>query len=765
MAAPLVPTLHGPITPSAPAARVSAVAPDATVELLAGGAVVGVAQSAAGGAVWVPIAGPLAPGQEVTARQRTPGGTSEESRPPVPVVAVPDPLPVPVFVSPLSTCMSMLRLDGLVPGATVVLRQGAAVVGTAQAGRTTDFVPIDPAADLNPGARLEASQELAQGGAVLKSDPAPSMPIPQTRRENALPAPGIARPVAACRTALDFLGMTTSAEVVLENEGQAMSWLNVAEAYTGWGGPPLRQGRLRARQRFARCEMESAETAVEVGPPAEPGRPVIRGEVCPKLGEVRIDGLVPPALVVVSAVTPDPSTPGAVVFTPIGEATASTASQTFTLPAGIETVTPTGAPVLLSAVQTLCGVQSVPSLYVGFSTPGGPYGAPAITPPLVDCARRIAVTGARPGSRLQAFHEDDGAPISDPVFATAPDQVLTPWFPLVAGRGVTVRQTGCDADGDAPPRKVEPLPAPFPDPVVQGPVRPSAPTVAVKGCVPGARLHLLVNGAARASIDVLSEEAVVPVPSPPLVEGDALWAVQTLCAAASALEGRATPVTKGQMKVEPSPATVTRGTTATVTVTARDADTGVPVAGAQVLLDGKAVGKTGVPFAFAPAPGQPNPAGVVREPVAHLDAPFTIQLVDPPPKPLGRLSLNVGPATLVPNALRLVSASWTVTSLWTPAASATATGANASVALPDPPPAPADRRVSVHLSTTWEVAGTINGVGFQYQKFPGHMDPDPTHLAWDGQDLTAGWLALWDILYDEDGNALLVVFTRYQGAE
>jgi hypothetical protein len=265
-------------------------------------------------------------------------------------------------------------------------------------------------------------------------------------------------------------------------------------------------------------------------------------------------------------------------------------------------------------------------------------------------------------------------------------------------------------------------------------------------------------------MDVFDANPTIPTADLALAENDQLWAVQTLCAKQSTLEGHATVVKKGNMALEVQPSTVQRGTTASVTVRARDAETGAPIAGAQVLLNSGLVGQTGVAFNFSPALGQANPAGLVKEPVAHNDATFTITLVDPPPPPKGKLYLNVGPTTLIPNQLRLVSASWTVATLWTPVQSFSAASPNAFVTLPDPPPAPADRRVSVVLATTWEVAGTINGIPFAHQQFKGHMNPNPTLLAWTGKDLTAGWLVQWGIEYDGAGNPWLIVVTNYQGA-
>jgi hypothetical protein len=763
MTKPLPPIVHGPITPSNPAVRITAVAPNATVEILVTGASIGSAASISGGTLWVSITGTVTAGQTVTARQKTSGGTSDESAQPVTVVDVPNPLPAPVFVSPLSTCISSLRLDGLVIGATVLVRQGGTVVGKTVAGQPSDFVAMDPTASLTAGARLEATQEIVVSGATLVSPPMLSLPIDGTNREKPLPPPGIGQPVTACRTSLDFFGMTPSADVTVDNNGTPMQWLNVASAYNGWGAPPLKQGKLVAKQRFPRCNMESTETIVPVGPPKAPGQPVIQANPCPKLRKVYLTGLEPNAVVVLSTVVPDPSTPGAVIVTPIGEATASSGSEDFDLPIGIEPVTNTGAAARLTARQTLCGLSGIDAAQVGFATPGGPFGAPTITPKIYECSRRVPVTGAHPSSLLQPFYAG-GAPIGDAVIATGAGAALALWFPLAAQHKVLVRQVGCDADGGSPVEPVTDLPNPLPVPKIAEPVRPKAAGVSVSGCLPGARVHLLVNNVVRKSIDTFDATATIPTADLALAENDALWAMQTLCAKESRIEGQPAIVKKENMTLDVQPGTVQRGTTANVKVSAKDADTGVPIVGAQIFLNGGLVGQTGVAFAFSPALGQPNPAGVVKEPVAHNDASFSIALTDPPPKPRGKLYLNVGPTILIPT-LRLVSAAWTVATVWTPAQTFTAASPNTNVTLPDPPPAPADQRISVILDTTWEVSGTINGIPFQYQQFKGHMNPNPTLLAWAGKDLTAGWLVLWGIEYDDAGNPWLTVVTNYQGAQ
>jgi len=621
---------------------------------------------------------------------------------------------------------------------------------------------------LSAGDRLEATQQIVVGGATVFSPPVLSLPIEGTNQQKPLPPPGIGQPVTACQTSLYFFGMTPSADLTVENEGNTMGWLNVDSSYIGWGASPLQQGKLVAKQQFPRCEMESTETVVPVGPPKAPGRPVIQARPCPKLRKVHLTGLEPTAVVVLLTVVPHPSTPGTLIETPIGEATASSASEDFDLPLGIEPVTNTGAAVQLSARQTLCGLPSSDSAPVGFATPPGPDYRVQIVPPIFECSRRVPVRLAPtapkdPSSQLQPFYADTLEPIGEAVLATGNAMALILWSPLAAGREVLVRQVGCDKqDTDSPVVPVTDLPNELPVPQIAEPVRPKAAWVGVRGCLPGARVHLLVNGVVRKSIDTFDANPTIPTADLALTEQDGLRAMQTLCAKESSIDEPTTSVRKGDMQVEVRPPTVMRGTSAKVAVSATDSDTHSNVEGAQVFLNGALVGQTGVQFAFSPVLGQANPAGVVHEPVAYHDATFSITLTDEPQK--SRLFLNVGPTTLIPGTLRLVSATWTVTTVWTPVQTFTTGAPNTDLTLPNPPPAPADRRVSVVLDTTWEVAGTINGIPFEYQQFKGQMNPNPTLLAWAGNNLTAGWLAHHKLVEDDAGNNWVVVETIFQGA-
>ena len=86
-------------------------------------------------------------------------------------------------------------------------------------------------------------------------------------------------------------------------------------------------------------------------------------------------------------------------------------------------------------------VRLVPAAHARALFVAGPFGPPKIMEPLFDCSRGIPIAGAHPGALVQAF-DGAGTPLSDPASITQASMLLTPWFPLAAGRKVQVRQSG-----------------------------------------------------------------------------------------------------------------------------------------------------------------------------------------------------------------------------------------------------------------------------------------------------------------------------------
>jgi hypothetical protein len=737
--------------------KVTAVLAGASVELFANGTPAGSTFAAAGGTIWVGVGIAITAGQQITAKQTTPGDGPSQASNVVTVVPAANPLPSPVFISPVTTAMSAVRLGGLVPGAKVEIKSAGVVVADIPVSETAAWIPILAGANISAGAPLVAQQRTGAGASPAVS----SLPVVGISREIQLQQPAVGQPIAACETQIFASGVVPSADLVADNEGAVTTWYSPADAFTAWGAPPFSQGKIKVKQAFPRIGKESVQATAPVGPPVQPPTPLVQSDICPKLQQVQISNLAPGAVVTVYAQTPDPNLAGAVVNTPIGSAGVSGGSETFNLPPGVATTTPSGAPVRLTADQTRCGLTSAKcEPPASFAAPGGPYMIPLVAPTLYDCARLVVLQSCHLGAQVELRSASTGLPLGDAVFVTAPTVIYTPWFALKAGDKVFVRQYGCNADGDSSAEKVFDLPNPVPPPTISKPVRPSAPAVYAENFLRGGRAHLLVNGTLRSSVDTPYSDAWLPAGSPALVEGDKLWIVQTLCDRASPLEGHYSVVTKGHMKLSVAPPGADRGKTTIIKVDAVDADTGVTVSG-QVLLDGKVVGSTGAGFPFSPVAGQANPAGVVKSPPQYFDETFTITLKDPPPV-TGPLHLNVGPANPIPLRIALATATWTVTLSWAAGQTFTASGANATLMLPKPPGG--SGQITVVLATQWNVAGEIYGYTFPPTTINGYMVPSPTVLTWSGAEMTAGWWALPSVAEDGSGYALVTLATQYQGS-
>ena len=446
----------------------------------------------------------------------------------------------------------------------------------------------------------------------------------------------------------------------------------------------------------------------------------------------------------------------------LGDLGISTATQQVDLPPTLALNDP-GGPVVILLSQSRCAGSSA-TTRVQVAVLAGPFGAPRITEPLFDCMRAIPLTGAHPGALVQAIDARTGLPLSDTYCADRADFPLATWFPLTTDQAIIVRQWGCNANGDTPAARVQALSLPLPVPKIVEPVRPHAPWIKMIGVVPGARLHLLVNNVLRpGSVDSLADTAIIAVTGAPLVEHDRVFVVQTLCEHISAIEGRGVAVTRGTLKATVAPATLVHGSAATVVVTALDADTGAAIT-AQVLLNGKVLGTTGVPFAYTPQPGEPNPAGIVREPVAYSDAPFSIALVDPQVT----LSLHAGPVPAFLDTLRIEidEITWTVTPDWNAALGRTLsikpTPPSATTSGTFPTPTGTIKTMTVTINGKASTAGGyLNGFSIAAQSFP--IGTDTRKVAFVGNQETIGWLLSVQYATDQDGNLHFGVIPTFAG--
>lgn len=727
-----------------------------------GGATINQVHSDFGGLVWVDLPAPLAAGDAVTARQTNASGSSDESAHPVPVIETPNPLPGPVFDSLLTTYMSKVMLDGLVPGAQVEIRQQGVLIGQRTATRTRQSVPLDPGIKLTPFVALEASQSIALGGGQTISSPTvPSLPIIKLNLD-VLPAPPITEPVLACQSRVIFAGVAPSAEVQIENEGSGASWLNVDAWYSATAHRPFQEGTLVARQFFSRHNLTSPDTQIKVAPTSTPTALVLSHYPCAANRRVQVAGLVPGATVTLfshDVAIGDPSRKGP--ETVLGEAQASASAQEFDLPADLN-VRQDEVRTRIGARQQLCGLTSPDSDLVLFAevNPATPL---AIIEPIYACVRHLRVNCQTIGRTLQARDAGTGQPLGDQVTSRYGDNIVDLWFGLTAGQIVLIHQRGCGNDADSNPVKVQSLPTDLPIPVITEPLRPAQTSVEVSGLLPGARVHLLGQGGFRGHAESLFSTATVPV-NPPLAEDERLWAIQTLCTKQSQLTGRGPLVRRGTLEVSAKPGRIFHGSTTSITVTAFDAQTGAPV-DAQVLCDGKPVGRTGGRFPLTPQPGQTEAVILVRHPGYH-DATTKVLMTEPAPsQPVGTLlRLEASPKVLKPGVLELIDANWTVSTVWTDAQTFTASGASASIELPNPPGGN-DKRIFVSLDAQWRIDGSIDGYHYPKQDSTAQMvDGDPQPVGWTSQVMTANWVFGWARITDTvTGEAVVIVQTKFVG--
>jgi hypothetical protein len=763
MAKPMPLTVYGPVTPISPFVRVTGVLPTAEVGILDNGQPIGHAIATNPGELLVHLTSQPQLGHSITAVQKTNDGTSEPSAQAIPVVDIPDPLPVPVIVSALNTCMVDILIDGLVPGARIVTAIGGQPFGSSVAAQATSWAEIDATRQITPGSRADIHQE-AQIGAttrVGKTVESPSIPALQIATD-LLPPPSLS-PLTQCDTSREFLQVVAGAGTTIANDGQSESWINPAAAFHGYGAPPLRKGSAVATQSMPRCKRGGQPVTLPVAPATTPPAPVVSQELCPQTLRLTASNLAPGGILHVARQVQLNPAGTSWSTTSVGDLGIQYPTQAIDLPPDIALTDPAG-PVFISLSQSRCAGASLEAR-IKVAAVAGRLAPPKIIEPLFDCSRGIPVKGAHPGAMVWAVDAASGIAISDATGVAQTDFILRPWFPLAAGKRVLLRQKGCNADGDSPTATVKALPQPLPVPKIVEPVRPEAPLVKATGIVPGARLYLLVNNQLRpGSFDVYADTAVIPVTGAPLADKDRVFLIQKLCDLSSNLEGPGASVTRGHLKVSAAPPQVARGNTAQVVVTATDADTGAPVS-AEVRLNNQHVGTTGVPFAYAPHTGDSNPAGIVSDGAAYFDATFTITLVDP----TWTLTMHAAPIPAFFDVIRIdtTKMTWKVTPDWNPALAKTVTvtptppTASGSVQLPIP--TGAVKTVTVEISGQASTqGGNLNGFTVLPQSFA--IGTDSKKVAFHGptSELIA-WLLTVKYITDQQTYVIFNIVPTLQG--
>jgi hypothetical protein len=549
---PLPPVVDGPITQLSTQVYVDSVLPNAAVTVYndpAGTNQVGTITSGnSPGGIWVPLTKPVAVGQQITARQEYTGpdpkikalvsGLSDPSNVPVPVEPAPNPLPPPVFISGLSTCMDFIWMDGLIPGAHLVVTAGATKVVDAPVTQSTQWFQLKPA----PLTAKEVLVAVQSAAGFISSASVPSQPIAPA--PGSLPPPVLLPPLIACQTSIQFQNMFPSADAVITQTG--FSGFTTAPSQSFWasGFWPLKQGPIQCYQ-YLQCpsaagggqgqKITSPTATFTVGPP-NPTVPDVTYPPCVDVTQLTVSNLIPGEILTLQRVV-TPTGGGAPTVTPIGSqgvgGTTTPATLTVDLPKDFQATDPAG-PVSIRLSTMLCDVTSG-TKDIAIGNPGGPFTA-NVEPPLFECSRYVVVKGVHPGSLIQVFSGSTAHPRSNPVVATTPSFVVKLWTELVAGEQIFVVQTGCAAGGtSAPPVPVLKLPNPLPVPVITTPVLTDAKTVDVTSVLPGAQVFLYVGGVFRSEVGAVGPSVSLPVLSPPLTPQQRIQVTQQLCGKSTTL--------------------------------------------------------------------------------------------------------------------------------------------------------------------------------------------------------------------------------------
>jgi PKD repeat protein len=501
----LPPRVIGPISECSRIVRVEGQLTGATVHVYANGHEV--AQAVA---TWSEQDIPLAPGQtfhagdSVTAAQKTSSDSSGKSTDPVVVQAKPPQVGSVIFFDPIYECNQMTGIVGAVPGATVEIRVGNQVRGSAVAVDGTAAIALSPATG---AADILVARQTACG--TQGSDTHAPPPV---HTDKLLPSPKIDSPLYACQTSVTIENLLSGAVTTLARSGAPAASGTWTEAKVDFiVDPPLVAGEtVTATQAFPHCHYQSMKSpSVTVAKVDDAPAPVLHGPLCAGAQSVFLTKLIPGQQVQIFS---NGQSLG------IGQAPAD--SFVFDVP-------PLAGGATITAEQELCGKWGSKSNAVMVSAAGGALPKPVVAGPLNDCAGSVHVTNVHPGAWVYVSSEALGAPIGQ-VFAlgTWVDVSVQPL--LIAGDKITAQCVGCGTKGpSSDPVTVSSMLKELKPPTVSKPVEQET-TVTVVDITPGATVDVDVNGVFRGQRTCAQNTAQIPITGA-LVIGDKVKARQRLC--------------------------------------------------------------------------------------------------------------------------------------------------------------------------------------------------------------------------------------------
>lgn len=504
----LPPRVIGPLSECSTGVRVQGQLTGSTVTVFADGV-----QVAQGGASWsdqiFTLAAPLAAGQQVTATQTIGMDTSIASPESVQVQAQPPSIGHVGFRSNLNQCGECVWLEGLVPGAKVELRDGAAVLGSGESydGNARFGLPTP----LAVGMDIEA-QQIACGVAGPETDGPLVDLLVETMRT--LPTPVVDAPLRECERRVTVGNVVHGATVtLLRSAGPNLQGCFDLDRLWMGVNPPLALGEsISARQElFGHCNLKSADAApVIVADNTPVPSPQVQPPLCAGSTTVVIDGLIMGARV---QILEDGVS--------LGEAESPVdGSYDFLVP-------PLAGGATITAIQELCGEWSSPGAGVLVDPAPGALPTPKVHEPLFECGAAVRVSNLHVGGRVYVMSSFLGAPIGERTAnAVEVDVAVAPL--LIKDDKIFAVQRGCGlVSSESDPVVVQEHERLRP-PRVVAPLYSCETSVSVADVVPGARVDVYVDGVFRGSAASGGDTIEVGV-SGQLEVGDAVTARQRLC--------------------------------------------------------------------------------------------------------------------------------------------------------------------------------------------------------------------------------------------
>ncbi|MGE0469512.1 MAG: galactose oxidase-like domain-containing protein [Nitrospira sp.] len=504
----LPPRVIGPLSACSGSVRVQGQLSGSTIIIFADGVAVG-----SGTASWpnqiFPLSASLTAGQQITATQAVGVEISPPSPEPIEVQAKPPVIGTVGFRSHLNQCGECVWLEGLVPGATVELRDGGTVLGT---GESYDGnARFHLATPLAAGMDIKAQQTACSTPGTVTDGPPVDVLVEKLQT---LPTPVVQAPLRECERRVTVSNVVHGATVTLMRSAgpNLQACFDLDSLWMGVN-PPLALGEtISARQELhGRCKLKSADALPVM---VQDNTPVPVANVVPPLcagnTTVVLNGLVMAARVKILA---DGVELG-MAESPVD------GTYDFLVPALVGGTT-------VTAIQELCGEWSIPGTGVLVDPAPASLPTPKVHEPLFECGAAVRVSNLHVGARVYVYSSLLGAPIGERT-ADA-DEVDVPVAPLlIAHDKIFAVQRGCglvsSQSNTVVVGKIKRLQAPR----VVEPLYSCENAVRVVDVVPGARVDVSVNGIFRGSAVGGGTNLTVGV-SGQLAVGDSVTALQRLC--------------------------------------------------------------------------------------------------------------------------------------------------------------------------------------------------------------------------------------------